>query len=481
MPSAAQTLSLDSCRAMALRNNRQLKIEQAKKDVAVNVRKAARTKYLPNVNAVGGYLWSSREVSILNNDQKEKLTNLGSNLAVGITKPITDIVSSLVQQGIVSPESAIKLSQMAGAAAGNIAQVGNHFGSEIKDAFRTDNRNMWAGSVMLTQPLYMGGAITAANKLADIQESMADITINHQVSDVLYDVDKTYWLVVSLSNKKTLAESFNKLVCKLDSDVVKMINEGVATRADGLKIAVKKNESEITLSQVNDGLALAKMLLCQQCGIPMDSEIMLADENTDHVEALDCDVNDESIHNAVDNRAEIRLLEKATEISAETTNLVRAANRPQAMLTGGYLISNPNVYDGFSKRFGGVWNVGVMVRVPIWNWFEGEYRVRAAKAGSVMAQYQLSEAKEMVELQISQCRYKLREANKRKMMAEKNTASAEENLRCAMVGFKEGVISSTDIIAAQTAWFQAHTQKIDAQIDVRMSQLSLKKALGLGY
>ena len=63
-------------------------------------------------------------------------------------------------------------------------------------------------------------------------------------------------------------------------------------------------------------------------------------------------------------------------------------------------------------------------------------------------------------------------------MAQSNTAKAEENLRCANIGFREGVMESTAVIEAQTAWLQAQSQKIDAEIDVKLSQVALSKALG---
>ena len=78
---AQRMLSLDSCRAMALRNNKQLSVSRVKQEVAKNIKKSARTKYLPHVSAVGGYIWNSEEVSILNEDQKNALSNLGSNAA----------------------------------------------------------------------------------------------------------------------------------------------------------------------------------------------------------------------------------------------------------------------------------------------------------------------------------------------------------------------------------------------------------------
>ena len=71
------------------------------------------------------------------------------------------------------------------------------------------------------------------------------------------------------------------------------------------------------------------------------------------------------------------------------------------------------------------------------------------------------------------------EANKRLAMALASVKRADENLRTANLGFKEGVITPTTVMEAQTAWLQAKSQKIDAEIDVRLSQVNLKKAMGI--
>ena len=158
---------------------------------------------------------------------------------------------------------------------------------------------------------------------------------------------------------------------------------------------------------------------------------------------------------------------------------MRAEYLPHVALTGGYMISNPNVYDGFQKKFSGVWNVGVLVQVPVWNWFESSYKVKAAKGATQMANMELADAQEKINLQISQCRFKMSEATKRLSTAEKNIRSAEENLRSAQLGFREGVMESTDVMAAQTAWQQAQSQKLDAEVEVKLSQVNLEKALGI--
>ena len=486
IPAGAQTtvLSLDSCRAMALRNNKQINASRLKKDVAYNLKKSARTKYLPKVDAMGGYEWFSREISLLNDGQKSTFSNLGTSIVGGISDNANNMMTELVGKGLLTPEQAQKIGGLLQEKDGTIQQQGNAIGQSIVDAFRTDTRNMWAGSIMLRQPIYMGGAITAANKIADIGEQIAENDLDMQTQKTLYSIDQAYWMVVSLKQKQKLATSYRDLVKKLNEDVHKMIKQGVATRADGLKVDVKVNEADMQITQVEDGLVLSKMLLCQLCGIPMNQEITLADEEKESLALAGSAIDTEqqrvaAADSAVNTRPELRMLQNAIDISKQATNLVRAVYMPHVALTGGYTISNPNVFNGFQKKFTGVWNVGVIVQVPVWNWFDGAYKVRASKAATNIAEMNLNDTREKIHLQITQSQFKVKEAQKKLNMAMKNIASAEENLRCANLGFKEGVMEVTDVMAAQTAWQQAQSQKIDAEIDVKLTQVGLNKALGI--
>lgn len=476
--SGAQTyLSLDSCKAMALRNNKQLNISRLSKEVAKNVRKAARTKYLPKVDAMGGYLYTSKQISIISGRQRQALGSLGTSLGSQAQASVSDMLSALTQQGILTPDQAEQLGGTLSQTGQSLGQAGNKLGQEVADAFDTDTRHMWAGAVMVRQPIYMGGAIKAANKIADIGESMADDDLDLKRQATLYGVYQAYWTTVSLEQKRNLALSYKELVEKLSQDVKKMITQGVATKADGLRVDVRVNEADMQLTQVVNGLSLSKMLLCQLCGLPLNEDIQLTDsaEGKGNTSALTLD---NSADSTFSDRPEIRLLEHSIAISEQTTNLIRAGNLPKVSLVGGYMTTNPSVYDGFRRRFSGVWNVGVIIQVPIWDWFDTTYKIRASKAATNIAKMELSDAREKVELQVTQSQYKMREAQKRLAMASQNIKSAEENLRCANLGFREGVMGITEVMEAQTAWQLAQSQKIDAEVEVKLSELSGAKALG---
>jgi outer membrane protein TolC len=59
-----------------------------------------------------------------------------------------------------------------------------------------------------------------------------------------------------------------------------------------------------------------------------------------------------------------------------------------------------------------------------------------------------------------------------------NLDSAEENLRKATVGYEAGVVPTNTVLGAQTAWLSAHSDYIDAGIELQMAAASLNKAEG---
>ena len=147
-----------------------------------------------------------------------------------------------------------------------------------KSEFEFDTKNVYVGAITLTQPIYMGGKIRAFNKITKYAEELAKTQHKSGMQEVILNTDQAYWQVVSLVNKKKLAEGYLELLKQLGRDVDKMFAEGVATEADGLSIKVKVNEAEMTLTKVEDGLSLSRMLLCQICGTGLATSIKLADE-----------------------------------------------------------------------------------------------------------------------------------------------------------------------------------------------------------
>ena len=195
-PVMAQTsLSLDSCRALAIAHNKDLLISREKINAAHYQQRAAFANFLPKLSAAGGYLHSNRELSLLSDAQKGALSGLGTSLGT----PLQQAAQMIAQR---YPELGGTLSALGESLTGSL----NSAGSALVDAFRTDTRNMYAGALTLTQPLYMGGKIRAYNKITQYAEELARQQHHTGMQELILSTDQAYWQVVSLANKKKLAE-----------------------------------------------------------------------------------------------------------------------------------------------------------------------------------------------------------------------------------------------------------------------------------
>lgn len=438
--SAQRALTLEECRNLAIQNNKELQIAGEKVKMAGNEKKAALTKYFPQLSATGGYIWNQKNMNLL--DMGALSTSLGSAL-------------------------------------GSIAQlpVFGQLMEGVNDAQHLDIQNVWVGSVSLVQPVFMGGKIVSYNQITKYAKQLAESMNDLQLQDVIYKTDETYWQVISLVNKKKLADAYVDLLRKTDSDLSAMIAEGVATDADGLSVKVKLNEAEMAQTKVDNGLALSRMLLAQICGLSLEEPLSLTDENIESFPSLPTAMHAD-INEALTNRKELRSLDLATKIYQKKERIVLADMLPNVAVMANYLITNPNLMNGFQNEFAGMFNAGVMVKVPLSGWWEGTFKRNAARAETRIKSLEWQDAREKIELQVNQSVYKVNEANKKLIASTRNMENAEENLRHANFGFEEGVIPALNLMQAQTAWVSARSGLIDAQIDVKLTEVYLTKAMG---
>ena len=453
---AGNSWSLDSLRARAVSNNKSLLMAGQKKVAASYTRKSAATNYLPKVSATGAYMYTSRELSLLSDEQKHTLSNIGTGLSAMVPNlaPMSSTINS-VGQGVV-------------------------------DALHTDTRNAGIVAVTLTQPIYMGGKIRAYNKITQYAEEAAGTLYDKELQDIIVDVDEAYWNLVALYSKKKLAEGYKALVDKLEGDVEKLVKEGMATKADLLSVKVKVNEAGVTLIQVNNGIELSRMNLCRICGLDMNEPVEVEDaideknQNANIMGQVDMfsSKSDNLVQQAESNRKELQALGLQNRIYDEKIKLARAEYLPKVALMGVYLASNPSVFNSFERKMKGMWNVGITLNVPILTWGDRSYKVKSAKAEALMHRYETEEVKEKIELQVNQCRQKLQESMERYQTTLRSVDEAEENLRYANLGMKEGVITLSNVMEAQTAWLKAKSEWVNAQVDVRLANLYLRKAVG---
>ena len=70
----------------------------------------------------------------------------------------------------------------------------------------------------------------------------------------------------------------------------------------------------------------------------------------------------------------MKSLELAAKSYQKKERIVLADMLPNVALSANYLVTNPNAFNGFKNEFAGMFNVGVMMKVPLSGWWEGTYK-----------------------------------------------------------------------------------------------------------
>lgn len=418
---SAQSLTLDTCKVLALRNNAAVKNAVLDVKAAQEVKKQAFTKYFPQVSATGvGYL---------------------------PTKP-------LIEYGIDDIGSAAVRQQL--------HNLYNEYGAALglSDKISLCDGGLGIGATAV-QPIFMGGQIVSGNALADVGVAASYYQSQLTRDKILQQVEETYWQTVSLIEKrKTLLQAITFLDT-LHRDVTGAAEAGLVTRNDVLKVELKQNEMQSNLLKVNNGITLSSMLLCQMIGIKYTENLKLTDTLTQDLKAEA--PSNVDITNAVYRRTEKQLLDLQVRAEKLKKDIAIGESVPHVMIGAsasyGSLIFDR--YDYNALAF-------MTLQVSLTGWWESAHKIRQQNYLIQKAENERSDYVEKMELETRQAWCNIEEAHSQVTLAESSVRSAETNLHDTKANFEAGLIPISELLEAQTLLLQAQNQRTDSLIDLKV-------------
>lgn len=479
---AQRVLSLEECRQMALQSSRELQQSTIKEQMARYDHGTARANFFPKISATGIYNYNNKDIALISDETGAKLSAMGTAAQSGIndisTAFMTQVMGNKKAVGEYMNSEMWKIFKNTLSSVDLSAKL-NEIGTQINDALHLDIKNVYVGAVTVEQPVFVGGKIIAANKMASLAEDLSKAQYDTEYDKTIIETDNAYWQIVSIAAKRNLAQTYSDLLQQMLTDAGIAVEAGTATESDLLSIKVKANEAQLMLTKATNGLILSKMLLCKHIGLPLDTEILLKDENCEDIASPASErVGYTPLEDVIARRSELRSLDLASQIYDQKVKIARADYLPQLGVMASYLVSNPNANNGISNTYGGRFTAGAVLKIPIFHGLEGAQKIKKAQAEANLMKNRYEDACEKISLQVSQQRFRYEEALQRAKSTAECLDSAEENLRAAMVGFEAGVVASSTTLAAQAAWLQAHSEYIDAGIELKMAQSSLLAAQG---
>lgn len=348
--------------------------------------------------------------------------------------------------------------------------IGAEFGQMLRDS-EMDGATTKAGfnaSVSLMQPLYAGGRIMTGNKLAKVGIKAAELKHEVNLREKREEIEKSYWEIVALEEKRHTLDHLEELLDILYRDVTSAIDAGVVTESDLLLVKMKQNELKSGRVQLEGGIKLLKMNLFNAIGQgytivkgiadslkPNIDDIVLSDRLTELLPPSDYYMPEEEFAAGV---TETELLEV----------MVEAKKLEKKLALGDYL---PEAGIGISYGYSSFTNTNfnavglVTVSVPISNWGKGSLKLKRLDNEIKKAANEKEYLTSQLVLQARQLWLNLNVAWEQMMIAEENLVYAEKTVYDQMARFNAGLVPISDVLMNQTTMFEASENLIDKQIE----------------
>lgn len=450
----AETLTLDSCIQMALRNNREIKAAHVRSLEQQQTEKSYFANYFPNIAANGLYF------NAFKNDSHIDL-NIGSLIPSGMTayaQALTQGVIGAVAK--VDPQLAQQLATLQLPTLNNV---------EVNYKLQ----NIYSVGVSLTQPIYMGGKITAAYKMNKLGTQMAQLNETLTSDQIVVQTSEAYSLLLKATEMHKVALQYDSLLAQLISDVESAERHGLRGHNEVLKVQVKKNEAELQVLQAKNAILLAQMNLCHYIGIALGSDIEIQEVNADQILPADASAT-------VLARPEFNLLELKSQLAQQKIKLARSEFLPQlgvqfaaTYLHGGELMGSTLLNSNTPVAYG-----VVNLTVPIWHGNEAQHKIKAAKYEYERTMLEQENLVEKMNLELQQAANVLNESIVELELARKSVEQAAENLRNSRRSFDVGLESLSELLEAQTLWQQAYAKKAIAESQLIVNEAKYRKACG---
>ena len=465
--------TLEQCHEMAIENGPTSRSREQLLQAAELNRKAALAAMFPHVSANAAYVWNSRQAHLLANRTQFDFGTATVNddgtasFEWGAETPLGRLAN--LTEGTAFHEPVMQLEQDAGQKIADAYQ-------QVYNTMTVDLTHVMVAQVGVVQPIYTGGRLTAAYQIAKATENMANIESENKHDDIIAAVDEAYWRVVAVNRKHGLADNYFNLLCKLESDVTELVNEGLATQSDLLKVRTKRGEAEVKRLQADNGLTLSRMALAQLCGLPLDEVFVLDESTLGETELAGTEIDAAA---AASQRKELQLLRETEQIARSNARLAAAGLQPTIVASAGYMYTNPYAENGISSDWKGhgFFSAGVVMNIPIAH-ADDILRYKAAKHAANAVALQTEELQEKLTLQTTQANQRLMESQQKIALAQLTCNNAAEVLRMAQESFESGMITASELMQAQTAWLSAATDLVDAETEAKVNDTMLRKYTG---
>ncbi len=337
--------------------------------------------------------------------------------------------------------------------------------------------------VKATLPIYTGGRLTSANKLAKLGVEATGEMVALKENEIIQEVEKYFWQLVQLYEADKMLNTLDSLVDKARQDASLALKAGLVTTNDKMEVDLYASDLESTHLQLDNGKKLCREYLAYLVGVDAIDSVTWSDIYT--VKEPRAYFTDPM--SALNNRHEMKLLQMQKEASVLKKKYDRGTMLPTvgAMFTLNYhylsASGDDGVYHDFFDKNAVGWWVGANVSVPITAWWGGKHKLRRSDIAIQKAEMEYEDKRKLMSVEMSQKWNTLTEKYKQIDVAFKRLEQAEQNRKQHASAYRSGALTMTDRLHADALYEKARTNYIDACIKYRLAITEYKHATGNSY
>lgn len=440
------TLSVERCREMAIENNFNLKSSNLAILQSEDIYSQYRSNFFPKISLSASYLYSTASL-----DYTIEGGYLPTYVVDGTTGELVANVAGVAADG---------------------SYIFNQYAYMPDQLFEFSIGSVFNTGVSLTQPIYLGGKVTNAVKLARLGKDVAQLNLQRGEAEVIAASDEAFYTYVKVEEMLASAEKYHQTLQEFYRQMESVVEKGMSTRNNLLKVQVRLDEAELMLLKAQNGLRIARMNLCYQIGLPLTTDTIEIQDFQEHTPLNTTTTLD------VTARPEYALLQKQVEAKKLETELTKSDFRPSVVVLGSYGYTNGLSFNGATAINGCSFVGGVTVSVPIFSFGEGRSKISASNREVDIAQNTFDDMSQKMELELMHALNSYEESKLQVALMERALLSAQENMRVGHSHYFAGMETLTDYLESQTLWQQAMSNLIDAKCQMRLAYTYYLKAAG---
>lgn len=329
--------------------------------------------------------------------------------------------------------------------------------------------------VSLTQPIYTGGKLKALNDLAAVDKAIAVEEKRLSEEELIFQVEQLYWQVVSVEQQVVVAENYERTLRQLGLKISNYYEAGLVNKTELLETQVAHNKAIYNLEVARDFHQIARRQLAQAID-KKDTDFRIQAKFHEYMVSpmLTTDIS-----TSYTLRPELAISNSAILAKEHERALIDSKYKPQVSLRAGtYYYAGENTMPEI-RGSDQVFAAGMLsVSIPIHNWGK---RKNQQKINALETQ-QLIEGKTVlkkrISLEVENAIFKMNEAKINVDLTKKSKEQALENVRITNDNYNNGLITSEEVLEAESLNQQAQLDYIRAKVQEQLSYAGYLKTLG---